>query len=103
MRILITNDDGVHAPGLVALVRVAREFGEVKIVAPDRERSACGHSMTMRDPFAGGAGGLGWARGVPRERCSGRLRERGLDSSLAQWLRSRFKRNQQRSRILDST
>jgi 5'-nucleotidase len=51
MRILITNDDGVHAPGLVALVRVAREFGEVKIVAPDRERSACGHSMTMRDPL----------------------------------------------------
>jgi len=51
MKILITNDDGIHAPGLAALVRVAREFGEVKIVAPDRERSACGHSMTMRDPL----------------------------------------------------
>ena len=51
MRILITNDDGIHAPGLVSLARVAREFGEVKIVAPDRERSACGHSMTMRDPL----------------------------------------------------
>jgi 5'-nucleotidase len=51
MRILITNDDGIRAPGLVALVDVARSFGEVKIVAPDRERSACGHSMTMRDPL----------------------------------------------------
>jgi 5'-nucleotidase len=51
MRILVTNDDGIRAPGLVALVDVAREHGEVKIVAPDHERSACGHSMTMRDPL----------------------------------------------------
>jgi len=51
MRILITNDDGIRAPGLEALVRVAEKFGQVKIVAPDRERSACGHSMTMRDPL----------------------------------------------------
>jgi len=51
MRILITNDDGINAPGLVPLVRVAQLHGEVKVVAPDRERSACGHSMTMRDPL----------------------------------------------------
>lgn len=51
MRILITNDDGVRAAGLRSLVRVAQEFGEVKVVAPDRERSACGHSMTLRDPL----------------------------------------------------
>ena len=51
MRILITNDDGIHAPGLRALAEVAAEFGEVVIVAPDRERSACGHAMTMRDPL----------------------------------------------------
>lgn len=51
MRILVTNDDGVRAPGLVALVHVAREFGEVKIVAPDRERSGCGHSMTLHNPL----------------------------------------------------
>lgn len=51
MRILVTNDDGVKAPGLVALVQVAREFGEVKIVAPDRERSGCGHSMTLHNPL----------------------------------------------------
>jgi 5'-nucleotidase len=51
MRILITNDDGILAPGLEALVEVARRRGEVKVVAPDRERSACGHSMTMREPL----------------------------------------------------
>ncbi len=51
MKILITNDDGVHAEGIRVLARVAREFGEVKIFAPDRERSVCGHSMTMRDPL----------------------------------------------------
>jgi 5'-nucleotidase len=51
MRILITNDDGIHAPGIRALAEVASEFGDVKIVAPDRERSACGHAMTLRDPL----------------------------------------------------
>lgn len=51
MRILITNDDGIRAPGLLALTQVAMEFGEVKVVAPDRERSACGHGMTMKDPL----------------------------------------------------
>jgi 5'-nucleotidase len=51
MRILITNDDGIHGIGLRVLARVARQFGEVKIAAPDRERSACGHAMTLRDPL----------------------------------------------------
>ena len=51
MRILLTNDDGVRAEGIRALARVAREFGDVKIVAPDHERSACGHAMTLRDPL----------------------------------------------------
>lgn len=51
MRILITNDDGILAPGLKSLVRVAKQHGDVKIFAPDRERSACGHSITMRDPL----------------------------------------------------
>jgi 5'-nucleotidase len=51
MRILITNDDGIHAPGIKALAEVASQFGEVKVVAPDRERSACGHAMTLRDPL----------------------------------------------------
>ena len=51
MRILLTNDDGLHAPGLAALAEVARAHGEVKIVAPDHERSACAHSMTLRTPL----------------------------------------------------
>jgi len=51
MRILITNDDGIHAAGIRALAEVASQFGEVAVVAPDRERSACGHSMTMHDPL----------------------------------------------------
>lgn len=51
MRILVTNDDGIRAPGLRALVDVAKLFGEVKVVAPDRERSCCAHALTMRDPL----------------------------------------------------
>lgn len=51
MRILVTNDDGLSADGILALAEVASEFGTVKVVAPDRERSACGHAMTMRDPL----------------------------------------------------
>lgn len=51
MRILLTNDDGIHAEGLRFLIEIARRLGTVKVVAPDRERSACGHSMTLRDPL----------------------------------------------------
>ena len=51
MRILITNDDGIHGRGLFELAQVARKFGDVKIFAPDRERSACSHAMTLRDPL----------------------------------------------------
>jgi len=51
VRILITNDDGIRAEGLAVLASVASKLGEVKIVAPDHERSACGHGMTLRDPL----------------------------------------------------
>ena len=51
MRILVTNDDGIRAPGLRALVDAIKPFGEVKVVAPDRERSCCAHALTMRDPL----------------------------------------------------
>ena len=51
MKILITNDDGIHGRGLYELAQVARKYGDVKIFAPDRERSACGHAMTLRDPL----------------------------------------------------
>ncbi|HXH61758.1 MAG TPA: 5'/3'-nucleotidase SurE [Fimbriimonadaceae bacterium] len=51
MKILVTNDDGIHAEGLRHLVGVAMQFGEVKVVAPDAQKSACGHGMTMRNPL----------------------------------------------------
>lgn len=47
-RILITNDDGITASGLVRLAEEAVKFGEVWIVAPDHERSAASHSISLR-------------------------------------------------------
>jgi 5'-nucleotidase len=49
--ILVTNDDGINAPGINALARVMSEIGEVYIVAPDRERSAVSHMLTMHRPL----------------------------------------------------
>jgi 5'-nucleotidase len=51
MRILVSNDDGIEAPGLRALAAALREVGEVVVVAPDRERSAVSHAITMYDPL----------------------------------------------------
>lgn len=51
MRILITNDDGIHAPGILALKQVLETIGEVKVVAPERQRSAAGHGMTLHKPL----------------------------------------------------
>lgn len=51
-RVLISNDDGIHAPGLKVLERVARRlFSEVWVVAPESEQSAASHSLTMRRPL----------------------------------------------------
>jgi len=49
--ILVTNDDGVHSPGLMALARAMREIARAVVVAPDRERSAVGHALTMHRPL----------------------------------------------------
>jgi 5'-nucleotidase len=49
--ILVTNDDGVHAPGIIALFKAMRELGDAYIVAPDRERSAVGHALTLHRPL----------------------------------------------------
>jgi len=49
--ILVTNDDGIHSPGLIALARAMKELGTVYIVAPDRERSAVSHSLTLHRPL----------------------------------------------------
>jgi 5'-nucleotidase len=49
--ILVTNDDGVHAPGLAALAGAMEPLGEVWIIAPEREQSACGHALTLHRPL----------------------------------------------------
>jgi len=51
MRILVSNDDGVHSPGILTLARVAQRFGDVRIVAPDVEQSAMSHAITVRRPL----------------------------------------------------
>lgn len=51
MKILVTNDDGIHAPGIQSLVKALRMIGEVAVVAPDRERSAVGHALTLHHPL----------------------------------------------------
>lgn len=48
--ILVTNDDGINAPGIKALVEAASEFGEVVVVAPDSPQSGQGHAITISKP-----------------------------------------------------
>jgi 5'-nucleotidase len=51
MKILVTNDDGVQAPGLLALAQAMRKLGDVTVLAPDRNWSASGHVKTMERPL----------------------------------------------------
>jgi len=51
MHILVTNDDGVQAPGLLALAQAMRQIGQVTVVAPDRNWSASGHVKTLERPI----------------------------------------------------
>ncbi|MEC9110341.1 MAG: 5'/3'-nucleotidase SurE, partial [Pseudomonadota bacterium] len=51
MRILLTNDDGIHAPGLKVLEAIARRFSDdIWICAPDEEQSGMGHALTLTRP-----------------------------------------------------
>jgi len=50
-RILVTNDDGIYAPGIKALWSAMSELGNVTVVAPNREQSAVGHAITISDPL----------------------------------------------------
>ena len=50
-KILISNDDGIHAPGIIALIEVAREFGDVTVVAPNKPQSAMGHAISIGKPL----------------------------------------------------
>lgn len=71
MRLLLTNDDGIHAPGLQALCRVFAADHQVTVVAPERERSAVSHGITLHKPLRPVAAALngavrGWAvNGTP--------------------------------------
>lgn len=74
MRVLLTNDDGVAAPGLLALVRAMREVAEITVVAPDEERSATSHAITLHKPLravpaaVGDTGVPAWAtNGTPAD------------------------------------
>jgi len=51
MRILLTNDDGIHAEGIRALIKELSKIAEIYLVAPDRERSGTGHSITVFEPI----------------------------------------------------
>ena len=50
-KILITNDDGIFAPGIRALWEAMSEIGDVTVVAPNTEQSAVGHAITISDPL----------------------------------------------------
>jgi 5'-nucleotidase len=52
VRLLVSNDDGIYSPGIAALAEIAAEFGEVRVVAPDVERSSAGHSITSGRPLS---------------------------------------------------
>lgn len=51
MQILLTNDDGIYAPGIAALKRHIQELGHITVVAPDIEQSGVGHSITFSHPL----------------------------------------------------
>jgi 5'-nucleotidase len=51
MRILLTNDDGIYAPGITALKHSIKDLGEITVVAPDIEQSGVGHSITFGHPL----------------------------------------------------
>jgi 5'-nucleotidase len=51
MHILVTNDDGVHAPGILALVQAMRTLGKVSVLAPERNWSGAGHTKTLDSPL----------------------------------------------------
>jgi 5'-nucleotidase len=71
--ILLTNDDGIYAPGLTALYRELQRLGDVKVVAPESEQSAVGHAISLTTPLrvkevALDGGVQGWAvSGTPAD------------------------------------
>ena len=60
VRILLSNDDGISSEGLHTLYESVRPLGEVIVVAPDREQSAAGHSLSLHRPLRINARGDEW-------------------------------------------
>lgn len=61
MRILISNDDGIHAPGIRALLEVVSDLGEVVVVAPDGQRSASSHGISLHGQLQAHPVSLGYS------------------------------------------
>ena len=51
LKILVTNDDGIHSKGIIVLAKALQEIGDVFVIAPDREKSAVAHSLTVHRPL----------------------------------------------------
>jgi len=51
MKILLSNDDGIYAQGIETLHEALDDFAQLYVIAPDRERSAAGHAITLTDPI----------------------------------------------------
>lgn len=58
--IVVSNDDGIRSPGIRALAEAMHEIGNVVVVAPDRERSAAGHSLSLSRPLRAEETAPGW-------------------------------------------
>jgi 5'-nucleotidase len=71
MRILITNDDGIYSPGIAALAKVARRFGEVTVIAPDVEQSSMGHAVTHSRPLSFKKSPINFEEGIEAFRVNG--------------------------------
>jgi 5'-nucleotidase len=69
MRILVTNDDGYLAPGIEVLARVAREFGDVEVIAPEQNASGTSNSLTLHRPLSvyTAANGFRYVNGTPSD------------------------------------
>lgn len=67
--ILITNDDGITAPGIAALIEVASQFGHVVVVAPDAPQSGMGHAITIGRPLR--LNHVSLFEGIEAYQCSG--------------------------------
>ena len=51
LKILVTNDDGIHSQGIIVLAKALQDVGDVTVIAPDREKSASAHSLTLHRPL----------------------------------------------------